>query len=57
MDSLTITVDELAQILRISRGAAYGAVNKGQIPSIRIGKRLLIPVAQLNRLLDGNKQN
>lgn len=56
MDNLTLTVDETAVLLRISRGMAYKAVNKGTIPSIRIGKRLLVPVAALNRLLEGYKR-
>ena len=56
MDKLTLTVDETAVLLRISRGMAYNAVNKGTIPSIRIGKRLLVPVTKKKRLLEGYKR-
>jgi hypothetical protein len=31
--------------------AAYHAVWRGQIPSIRIGRRLLVPLAKLNELV------
>lgn len=43
IESPVITVDEAAEILRISRNSAYEAVRRGQIPSIRIGRLLRIP--------------
>lgn len=47
----TITVEEAARVLGISRGSAYEAVRRGQLPTIRIGKRLIVPVASLERML------
>lgn len=47
----TMTVDETAIELGISRNAAYEAVKRGEIPSIRIGRRLLIPKAAFDRML------
>ena len=38
-----LTVDEAACLLRISRGLAFAAVRDATIPSIRIGRRILIP--------------
>jgi excisionase family DNA binding protein len=49
----TYTVDEAAKKLGIGRNHAYEACHSGDLPSIRIGKRLLIPAAALDRLLDG----
>ena len=49
-----VTVGEAAAILRISRGAAYEAVKRSEIPTIRIGRRLLVPTAALERMLAGN---
>lgn len=49
-----ITVNEAAVMLRISRGAAYEAAKRKQIPTIRIGRRLLVPLAALERMLAGN---
>jgi excisionase family DNA binding protein len=47
----TMSIPAAAQLLGISRSAGYrGAVN-GQIPTIRIGRRLLVPTAKLHRLL------
>jgi excisionase family DNA binding protein len=48
---LTLSVEEAAKALGISRALAYDAVRKGQIPSIRIGRRVLIPKKQLEELL------
>lgn len=48
---LLLTVDEIAVILRISRGRAYEACRQGAIPSVRIGRRLLVPRARLAELL------
>ena len=36
----------------ISRVTAYGAVSRGEIPCIWIGRRILVPVVALNRLLE-----
>jgi excisionase family DNA binding protein len=49
-----VTVNEAALMLRISRGAAYEAAKRKEIPSIRIGRRLLVPLAALERMLAGN---
>jgi len=49
-----VTVGEAAAILQISRGAAYQAARTKQLPTIRIGRRLLVPVAALDRMLAGN---
>jgi excisionase family DNA binding protein len=47
----TVTVEEAATILGVGRNKAYEAARSGEIPTIRIGKRLLVPVASLERLL------
>ena len=49
-----VTVNEAAVMLRISRGAAYEAARRREIPTIRIGRRLLVPIAALERMLAGN---
>jgi excisionase family DNA binding protein len=50
-----LTVEETAQVLRLSRQSAYEAVKAGDIPAIRVGRRLLVPRAALNRLLAGDQ--
>ena len=44
-------VDEVSKTLGISRASAYKAIHSGEIPSIRIGGRLLVPRAALKGLL------
>jgi excisionase family DNA binding protein len=48
---LTLTVEETGRLLGISRGAAYRAAACGQLPTIRLGRRLLVPTARLHDLL------
>ena len=47
----TYTVPEAAAILGIGRAAAYEAVRRGDVPSIRIGKRVVVPKAALNDMI------
>jgi excisionase family DNA binding protein len=47
----TLTVPEVAKALGIARGGAYEAVKRGDIPSIRIGKRILVSAAAIERML------
>ena len=54
---LTMTVEEAAVVLGISRATAYDAVSRGEIPCIRIGRRILIPKVALAKLLDGSSSN
>ncbi len=51
-DRLTYTVDEVAKMLGISRGLAYEMVNRGELPSIRLGRRVLVPYRAFHRWLD-----
>ena len=47
----TMSVPEAGSVLGISRNAAYAAAARGEIPVIRIGGRLLVPAAALERML------
>jgi excisionase family DNA binding protein len=49
---LVITVPEAGRRLGIGRAAAYQAAATGQLPTIRIGRLLRVPVQALERLLD-----
>lgn len=48
---LTITVDEAAAALGLGRTATYDAVRRGEIESVRLGRKILVPTAPLLRLL------
>ncbi|MCL4685508.1 helix-turn-helix domain-containing protein [Myxococcota bacterium] len=48
-----VSIDEAAQMLGIGRSAAYLAARRGDIPVLRIGRRLVVPIAALDRMLAG----
>jgi excisionase family DNA binding protein len=50
----TQTIDEAAKELGIGRNQAYAAAKRGQIPTIRIGKRILVLKEPLKRMLEGS---
>lgn len=47
----TVSVDEAARLLGMSRSAAYRAAAAGDIPTLRLGRRLYVPTARLLELL------
>ena len=49
---LTLTIEEAAKILGIGRQLAYDRVKTGEIPVIKIGRRLLVPRHALDKLLE-----
>ena len=51
-EQLTYSVREAAKLLGLSRNSAYQACLKGEIPHLKIGKRILIPRVQLERMLN-----
>lgn len=48
---LTYSVTETAKVLGISRSSAYAAIHKGEIPSIKMGRRFLVPILALEKIL------
>jgi len=49
----TYKIEEAGRLLGVGRNQAYEAARRGEIPTIRIGKRMLVPKAALDRLLRG----
>jgi excisionase family DNA binding protein len=41
---VTMSVNETADLLGISRGLAYEQIQRGELPVIRMGRRLRVPV-------------
>lgn len=50
-ERMTLSVEEAAEALGIGRTLAYEAARRGEIPTIRIGRRLVVPRAALDQLL------
>jgi excisionase family DNA binding protein len=49
----TLTVEQAAQRLGISRSTAYECVRSGLLPSLRFRRRIVIPAVVIDRLLHG----
>ena len=48
---LTLTVEEFAHAVGIGRNLAYDSVKSGEVPHIRVGRRILIPRVAVERWL------
>ena len=48
---LTITVEEAGRRLKIGRSLAYELARNGKLPTLRLGRRLLVSVVALERML------
>jgi excisionase family DNA binding protein len=46
-----LTVEEAAKLLRISRQSAYQGARAGELPTVKIGRRLLVPRHALEAML------
>lgn len=51
MDRRTMTVEEAAHMLGISRSSAYECVRRGELRALRLGRRLVVPRDALEELL------
>jgi excisionase family DNA binding protein len=49
---LTMTVEEAGVALGISRSHAYELVRHGELPSLRLGRRVVVPIAALEALVE-----
>jgi excisionase family DNA binding protein len=58
-EKLTMTIDEASVLLGIGRSLGYQMAHNGQLPVIRLGKRLLVSRKAFEAMLDvkpaGNK--
>ncbi len=49
---LAVSVDEASELLGISKWLGYEMVAQGKLPALRLGRRLVVPLSSLIRLLD-----
>lgn len=50
-ERLTLTVEEAAQVLGVSRAHAYELAARGEIPTLRLGRRVLVLREALLRMM------
>jgi excisionase family DNA binding protein len=51
-DRVALSVEEAGALLGISRDLAYDLVGRGELPSVRLGRRLVVPRRALEGALD-----
>jgi excisionase family DNA binding protein len=55
METMTVTIEQAANLLGVSRSSAYEAAHSGQLTAgvrvITVGHRMLVPRIDLERLL------
>jgi excisionase family DNA binding protein len=56
MDVALYTVDEAAAWLRVSRWTVYNLIRSGQLQTIKIGRRRLVPTTALTECLNHLKE-
>lgn len=52
MDVALFTVDEAAASLRVSRWTVYNLIRSGQLRTVKIGRRRLVPPAALHECIE-----
>lgn len=50
-DRLTLSIAEVAEVLGISRNHVYMLVRTEELPSLRLGRRIVVPSAALAQLV------
>lgn len=56
MELMLLTIDEAAGSLRVSRWSVYNLIRSGQLRTIRIGRRRLVPMNALTECLERLKE-
>jgi excisionase family DNA binding protein len=52
LEKLTYTIDEVTRLLGISRPLAYAMARSGKLPTIRMGRRILVSRKAIERMLE-----
>lgn len=51
---LALSVAEAAKLLRVSRTHVYELIRRDELPSVRLGRRVVVPRIAIERLLEGS---
>ena len=51
-ERLTLTVEEAGELLGISRALAYEMARTGRLPTLRFGKRIVVPKKAIESMLE-----
>ena len=56
MEKLVYSIQEVAELLGISKSYAYELVRRGTIPSLKLGKKRVIPKEKFKNWVNGEKE-
>ena len=51
LECKVLSVEEAGKVVGLGKSAAYKAIHNGELPSIKLGRKLVVPIAELERLL------
>jgi excisionase family DNA binding protein len=54
-EKLVYSVRETAGLLGMSLNGTYNSIAAGELPSVKIGKKIVVPKSRLHDLLNGDK--
>lgn len=53
---LAVSVKQAAKLIGVGKNTMYAAVAAGDVPHVKVGRRILIPVSRLEQWLEENTQ-
>ena len=56
-ERLTFTAEEAGELLGISRALAYEMARRGKLPTLRFGRRLVVPKKAIENMLGSAEKN
>ena len=56
-ERLTLTVEQAGELLGISRALAYEMARTGRLPTLRFGKRIVVPRKAIENMLESSLAN
>lgn len=55
-ETAVVDIETAGRILGIGRGLAYRLARSGELPTLQLGRRLVVPRVQLDRMLAGRAE-
>jgi excisionase family DNA binding protein len=52
MEALAASINETARALSLGRTSVYALIREGRLETVKLGRRTLVKVASIRRLLD-----
>lgn len=53
MEPITASINDTAKALSLGRTSIYALIREGRLETVKLGRRTLVKIASIRRLLDG----